>query len=347
MLVSIVIFRSETEIRKKKHHCGKIIRKAVKKSKQFEIRKILRRLKGIKETNATEAVETVSNLERQLDIARQADVEKMSEYMICSIEGEISDGNTVDPSTVGIDVKNVVYRRILSAKCVLLEKDSMLKAIKMLEEKKTRVAALKVSETQDPTNDSLLTDVVETTGTDNCAINQQQNSDSEIGQSSDGNVDQGHGTYSLPTEKMTNGSPNSENKSQGNSGKERRQGKLMKKQKNRLGQRARRRLAEQQYGWKASHLREETKSPKLNKSNKIIEAAHPSWEARKSAKENTPIRIDPNKVSISKRTSFDNKMNTDSMEGMHPSWVQKKIKAESQRIVESQGKKIVFDGDSD
>lgn len=137
------------------------------------------------------------------------------------------------------------------------------------------------------------------------------------------------------------------------------------KKKNRMGQRERQKLWEKNYGKNANHLKKarelKLKEKKKEKSNKLPENLHPSWEAKRLMKEKSKIvEFKGKKITFGDEESNDNNLSNNipsvsfnnskvnKIKELHPSWEAKKLKElKEQAILHSgvKGTKIVFDDD--
>ncbi|KAJ3317971.1 hypothetical protein HDU76_000992 [Blyttiomyces sp. JEL0837] len=129
-----------------------------------------------------------------------------------------------------------------------------------------------------------------------------------------------------------------------------------KKEKNRMGQRARRQLWEKEYGNRAKHLQviehvmvaNKIKKEREARAKEAVEDLHPSWQAKKAARasikpfEGKKITFgDDDDISapLAKKGA-----KADNGGDLHPSWQAKK--AANARMAAFQGKKMTFDDDS-
>jgi hypothetical protein len=152
-----------------------------------------------------------------------------------------------------------------------------------------------------------------------------------------------------------------------------------KKLKNRLGQRARRRLAEMQFGGSAKHLRhqqQDGQQPAQRQQQQLdgdVPSLHPSWAAKQAAKHKLKLSIAGGSTQSKKvvfgdhdsepipvhqggtpASQFENgrvhkqrqKHTPSAAEPLHPSWEARKRLQEQQRhLPPSTGKKTVFTDD--
>lgn len=111
-------------------------RQAVKKSKQFEIQKIVRRLKQASSDAPTKDATNISKLESVLVSLRAADIDRLANLAAASV-GYCLDGITT-PAAVVVDNIELLDRKILSANCVSEQLDVMVKALKAIKAKAER-----------------------------------------------------------------------------------------------------------------------------------------------------------------------------------------------------------------
>jgi hypothetical protein len=156
-------------ISKKRHHHAKLIHKAIKKAKQFEIRKIVRRLK---QANNSKGDDPVAKLETQLGAARAADVEDLAQYALKRVEDALQctpSEHSKNPHEESMQV--LVNRRILTAKCVEDEIQNTVQTLQNLREK--------AEKSQKLVNSSLQPNVAASQGTSAGSDDQNSEPDDE------------------------------------------------------------------------------------------------------------------------------------------------------------------------
>lgn len=407
-------------IRKKMHAYLKIIRKAVKKAKLFEIRKIGRRLKLAQEgTSKANADTDTEKLESQLNAARQADVEALAKKAAGSLP-DLPDGiiQVTNSEISESPAEEIVYRHILGSKCVLdqlatissviqtaVQKiDKIRKSIELSTNKEDsnlqeddRKDATESEELREPDDvaqnalQKLLNKQSERrahemlSDTDDSGLleydsfrDSLDSDDSEKEDPSDSDADEEElpitkknkkDESSKKTETQIDKNKNNPALTNEKKGKKKVDAK-QKKPKNRLGQRARRKLAEQMHGKQAKHL---TTTPEENggdsaaggrqrksayKSHQTVDI-YPSWAAKKQQKTKLAIDSDVWTARKSQKILFDDENGEKRADShfkqaakgdsslLHPSWALKKQQQEKHHLVPSQGKKVVFNEDSD
>lgn len=387
---------------------------AIKKAKQFEIRKVVRRLKQAKENS--DAAET--KLEAYLVATRSADVDALVKeaakplyaLLPSSAAGVAGGGEGTARGTEG-SVEATLQRHILGAKCVTDELKATTTYIEELQKKAAKQAPkAELADAERERGPSSGEGTASPEGSDSepdeiaqgalAKLLQQrsQKNSASSGPSSDadsGLIDEGHAMSSDNDAGDGDSSGGEENSSQderyglgsnGNvkqrpsvetKGGQQQKEKLKKvkkppKPKNRLGQRARRKLALQTFGEGAAHLAKEsrvdkelkTKRPSESAGKDGEEALHPSWAARRQ--QVPKLSIPPFQKQLAKKTTVGDSGTAKvkrsgggssgnaaaeaahaSTAAIHPSWELKKKLAAQQRLLQpSEGTKVVFD-DSD
>ena len=419
---------------------GLSVMQAVKKAKQFEIQKVVRRLKQAKES--AQDASAITKLEASLASLRAADIERLANIAAASVD-LVTAPAAAGGGEKGDVAQQLLDKRILNAKCVVDQLEAMVVALKSVREKaeryqpKTaaaeRAAAVPSSPAGGDTDDDAdelptgrvtedeeyeseeeeeeeeeedgdekepdeeavkalaklvaaanrntrtkgsVRDGSESSEEDSGVIGDYSDEDEDDeGDHDDVEVNSGNDgdelmvdDYDSMTGSDSDGSPKpgkigaqEEEEQQQQQKKEQKTAKKVpKKPKNRLGQRARRMLAEQTHGNRAVHLNEkqERKEKKVEKrrggkeerrgGGEEEEVLHPSWAARRKEKERLSISaVNP----IGRKTVFDDGATVKSpppssgaVEKLHPSWQLKKQQAEAQRLMQpSQGKKTVFE----
>lgn len=387
--------------------CSFIFPQAVKKAKQFEVQKAVRRLKQAKDTAQNE--KEISKLEAVLTSIKTANIEALSDKAAASV-GLSARGHDepADPKNGEIDTVQIAERRILSARCVVDQLNANVAAIDALRSKAakqqqpntvdagTTTELLPSANSEEEVLDSEAPKSEEESEKepDEEALNalaklmsrknaKGASDDSATGEDSDEDSgvieDLSEGSISTSLGEEGNGSdsdadvvpaaaPAAARAMPSRHDKAAKVVKKPKKPKNRLGQRARRQLAEQAHGRHAVHLHEpekrkredgrgEERKVKHAISGDDAEVLHPSWAARRQEKQKLSISAVP---AAGKKIVFDDgsgmaaaaapaavqhrKYESEKEGPLHPSWVFKKKQAEAQRHIQpAQGKKIVFD----
>lgn len=368
----------------------------MKKAKQFEIQKVVRRLKQA--TEAAASAGDVGKLEFQLAAVRGADLDRLAAAAAASV-GVAPDGAAMEPATTELPP---LERRMVGAKCVVEQLEAMVTAIKAIKAKAERHrpgegeegAAPKrqkedscssggkeegpssplgsepssESESEGEPDEAALAALAKLTGARRGDASESSDS-GVIEDISDEELEEleqelgGGGSDTSGSDDTDDGQPP---KTKGGKGKEAKPKKQPKKSKNRLGQRARRALAEQQHGRSATRhfatKKEEKKEPAK------AEELHPSWAARRQQKEKLSISaVAPagqkivfddgsgaKKVIVpagggggrGDRPAKKEKGKSEEGSGLHPSWELRKKQKEAQKLLPAQGTKIVFN-DSD
>jgi len=121
---------------------------AVKKAKQFEIRKTVRRLKQAEDRGDVDA----SKLRFHLAAARSTDIEQLAKQAATSVEASLGAALVVPDTRAACDqnkgsqegnngAEEIIHRRILGAKCVADEITSILSSMRDVREKMARFAS--------------------------------------------------------------------------------------------------------------------------------------------------------------------------------------------------------------
>jgi hypothetical protein len=112
-------------------------RQAVKKSKQFEIQKVVRRLKQASSDATTRDETHISKLESVLVSLRAADIDRLANLAAASV-GSCPNGTPTPPAAVVVDGIELLDRKILSANCVSEQLNVMVKAMTAIKTKAER-----------------------------------------------------------------------------------------------------------------------------------------------------------------------------------------------------------------
>ncbi len=109
----------------------------MKKSKQFEIQKLVRRLKKASTETSSKDAANISKLESVLTSLRAADIDRLANLAAASV-GYNPDGTAVEVDAAAVDDVELLDRKILSANCVTDQLGVMIKALKAIKTKAER-----------------------------------------------------------------------------------------------------------------------------------------------------------------------------------------------------------------
>lgn len=344
----------EEIIRKKTHAQLKLLHKAVKKAKQFEVQKAVRRLKQAKDVAQNE--KEISKLEALLSSIKAANIEALADKAATSV-GLIAGGQDDEaaaPNAGESDTIQVAERRILSARCVVDQLNANIAAIETLRSKAAKQQKSIPEQETEPEPLPSTKDEEEPLDSEKEAPESEEESEKEpdeealnalaklaagknakgaapdatAGEDSDEDsgiiedLSEGSISLSLSLGEEISGSDSESPTAPAARGvpprheKPGKGAKKPKKPKNRLGQRARRQLAEQAHGRHAVHLHE----PEKRKREDWKEGSERNAKQAKGGE----------------------------AEILHPSWAARRQQKEKLSIsaVPAAGKKIIFDDGS-
>ncbi|QDZ22189.1 BUD22 domain-containing protein [Chloropicon primus] len=318
----------EDDIRKKDYHYEKRLKQGIKQAAKFEARKILRRMKGVEGEGEGDGGE---KLKRQLESAKEVDADAMCEALRAEVVSPAANGGGSEEgaaTTSGRDEGEVLGK--LSYDDVVLQRISRHKCVReaVREWLATRSKLLKQIEQQ--------------------KIQRQRQAEGAKDREEQRKQRREKKKEKKKSDPKDDG-PAKENKKK-------------QPQKKRMGQRARRLLAEKTYGWQAKHLqvkvsedhpywknaskeqREEFEKGNVGGSipsgGKGLRLTAPGEGGRRRTQEPKP-KGGQNKPAATRVTRV--RAERENEENLHPSWQAKKLAKKKVGIAEGKGKKIVFD----
>ena len=364
-----IVLISEDDIRKKDYHFEKRLKQSIKQACKFEVRKITRRLgaalnkseegggdDGSGSGNGSEITRDseVEKLRGQLNSAKELDVDAFCEVLKCRLEGDLGKGesNNIENEAPDAGNANNTNSSVASPPSTATSSSSSSAAAagggfdavgqRVAKHKCVREAIEEWKAGRERLDKRM-------------QVQQERERQASIASEGSSDAKEGNGNPSRERERKNKKSSPSPKKDQ--------QLKVQKKppkKKNKMGQRARRLLAEKKYGWQANHLKV-VPNPnnafydemvQRSKEESKGEEKGGSWSAEAKAKTKTSGKGDKgDKNRLSGTSSGGGGGRERKEEGgrrggkdiIHPSWQAKKLAQQKLAHVEAKGKKIVFE----
>ncbi|ORX48365.1 hypothetical protein BCR36DRAFT_329337 [Piromyces finnis] len=377
-ILSQIFEIKQDKITGKIYHLKKELRKAIKKAKNFEIQKKIKKIKNIRSNETNKDEDSINNeikkVEEQINQIKQLKLDEISDkFLYKSIcEDEVLGKHSIltlyrtsnrpkDDESIenqNKDLINNILKANITKTCITNIINDIKKVIEVFDQNKIE-KSVTLDDKPKPKNKKRKKKSKakkQKTNADSMEFNSEDEDDNGLGVSNK--------NYDSMFMSSLNGGVDDYYSSDDDETNDIIEEKRPKK-KNRMGQRERQKLWEKNFGKNANHLKKarelKLKEKKKEKTSKLPDNLHPSWEAKRLMKEKSKIvEFTGKKVTFDDDDDDNNNTNTNittnknlenkakKAKELHPSWEAKKLKQlKEQAITNSgvKGTKIVFDDD--